>query len=100
MSDVKMKLPKGGSSVSFGGETFEANKKGEVMVPAEAVADLSAHGCTVVGDTAEEAAAKLKALQEAEAKRIAEEEAAKKAAEEAAAAEAEAAAKAKEGAPK
>lgn len=47
---MKMKCPKGVTSVSFDGETFEANKKGIVDVPHRALAALSEHGLVAVSD--------------------------------------------------
>ena len=47
---MKMKCPEGVTSVSFDGETFEANKKGIVDVPHRALAALSEHGLVAVPD--------------------------------------------------
>lgn len=45
----KYKVPDGGTSVSVGGETYEANKRGVVEVPDEASHDdLLSHGFTLV----------------------------------------------------
>ncbi len=40
---IKLQVPKGGSSASFNGITYEANKKGIIEVPDEAVTMLIAH---------------------------------------------------------
>lgn len=55
---MKMKCPEGVTSVSYDGETFDANRKGIVDVPARALEALTAHGLVAVPDpkAAEEAA--------------------------------------------
>lgn len=47
---MKMKCPEGVTSVSYDGETFDANRKGIVDVPARALEALSAHGLVAVPD--------------------------------------------------
>jgi hypothetical protein len=47
---MKMKCPKGVTSVSFNGETFEASKKGIVEVPHTALTALSELGLVAVPD--------------------------------------------------
>lgn len=54
---IKMKPPEGGSSCSFGGESFDAGADGTVSVPAEAVVSLMDHGFTVVPQQASDEAA-------------------------------------------
>jgi hypothetical protein len=54
--NVKVKAPKGCTSMSWGGEEFTVNKKGIASVPAEAVEDLRAHGVKPLDDQAEESA--------------------------------------------
>ena len=49
---AKVKFPEGCTSVSWGGATFDANKKGVAEVPEESVADLAAHGVVPVEDPA------------------------------------------------
>jgi hypothetical protein len=53
---MKMKCPEGVTSVSFNGETFEANRKGIVDVPHTALTALSELGLVAVPDPRSEVA--------------------------------------------
>lgn len=51
MSDIKMTGPEGcADSLSWGGNSYTAGKKGAFTVPVEAYADLLQHGFVAVGD--------------------------------------------------
>jgi len=64
MSDkVKARVPKGCASVSFAGEEYVANKKGEIEVPPEALADLAHHGVVPIAGSEEKAAQPEEAAQ-------------------------------------
>lgn len=81
MSDVQVRGPKGcAKTLSFGGETFTADKKGIFTVPIEAAEHLRRHGFSVEGedeaspasDAADQVAAEVAAAVEAvEAERAA-----------------------------
>ena len=47
---AKLQLPKGMTSVSWGGNQYDATKKGVVDVPDEAVADLVVFGATGIDE--------------------------------------------------
>lgn len=49
---MKMKCPTDVTSVSWGGETFEADSKGVVDVPASAAAALIEHGLEALPEKA------------------------------------------------
>jgi hypothetical protein len=51
MSDIKITGPKdAANTLSFDGQVYNANKKGVFTVPVEALALLSGHGFTAVGE--------------------------------------------------
>lgn len=95
MSDIKIRGPEGcGKTLSYGGQTFTADKKGFFSVPSEAAEALKLHGFRSStdpddGETDEQRAAR----EAAEAEAAAAAEAARKAEEEAATAAAAAAGK-------
>ena len=51
---TKLYFPDGATSISWGGQTFEADSTGAFEVPAEAVADLLPHGLTTRPVTADD----------------------------------------------
>ena len=56
MADIKMRGPEDcGSTLSFGTETYSADKKGIFTVPFEAYEPLLRHGFKAVGDLPDEA---------------------------------------------
>jgi chaperone required for assembly of F1-ATPase len=59
---IKLQVPEGGNGVSFDGENYKADKKGIIMVPVDAVADLvKFHKFTIVAEVVEEKLVEVKA---------------------------------------
>jgi hypothetical protein len=54
MSDIKMQGPDNcANSLSWGGNEYQANKKGVFTVPAEAYGELLLHNFVAIGDVAD-----------------------------------------------